>query len=92
MDLQRQVAEELVDALRERHMATTMAIRSDGYLVSVTEHPEASVHLGYGHLRQLKIQFMFDGGRPVPLDTATASDLADFVVQKVAGLGGGSPT
>lgn len=72
-------------------MATAMAIRSDGYLVSITEHPEAAVHFGYGQLRELKVLFSFDGGRPVSFDTATAADLADFVIQKIAGEGGGSP-
>lgn len=97
MDLQEQAAHQLVEALRARHMGTGMSSGVDGYRVWVTEHPAAKVHFGYDHLRGLKVQYTFDGGRPEPVDyplpTRSAADaLADHLVAKIAGKGGGAAT
>lgn len=76
-------------------MGTGMSSAVDGYRVWVTEHPAAKVHFGYDHLRGLKVQYAFDGGRPESLDyplrsPTAASALADFLVARIAGEGGGA--
>ncbi|WP_155770596.1 hypothetical protein [Mycobacterium asiaticum] len=94
MDLQLAAAQQLLEALAARHMSTVMAIRSDGCVVSVQEHPGASVYFKYDQLGGLLVEFVFDSRPPVRLDhsptPAGAADLAEFVVQKVAGAGGGA--
>jgi hypothetical protein len=64
MDFQHQAAQNLVDALVARDMGTALAYRVDGYVVSVQEHPEASVHFKYDQLRGLLVEFVFDGRPP----------------------------
>lgn len=92
MDLQHQAANAFVEALVARHMGTAMATRADGYLVSIREHPQASVHFTYGPLRELVVKFVLDGRPPRYLDylptRAGAEQAADFVVQQIAGEGG----
>jgi hypothetical protein len=52
------------------------------------------VHFGWDHLGGLLVQYVFDDRRPVRLDymptKAGADALAEYVVQQVAGEGGGS--
>jgi hypothetical protein len=97
MDLQQQSANALVDALLEHHVASALASRADGYLVSTQARPNATVHFGYDQLRGLLVQFTFDNDRPpvrldyLPTPAGTAA-LAQFVVDKIAGEGGRPPT
>jgi hypothetical protein len=93
MDLQQQAARDLADALADRHMGVAIATRADGYLVSIEEHPKASVHFGYDQFRGLLVQFVFDERPPQRLDylpTAAGTEaLAQYVVDRIAGEGGG---
>lgn len=85
MDPQNLAAMQLQRALNARHMSAAVATRSDGYSVIVDSNPSATVHFGYGNLRELVISFVFDGRRPQWLNTVDTEEIADLVVETIAG-------
>jgi len=94
MTLQEQAANGLVNALVERHLGTAVAYGANGPVVSIQEHPEASVHFKRDQLGGLLVEYVFDGRPPVRLNyvptAAAASELAQYVLEQIAGEGGGS--
>jgi hypothetical protein len=73
-----------------------MAMGSYGYAVYVGTHPNAKIYFKYGQLDDLVVEYVFDG-RPlqrldfaIPSHTA-AADLAQFLIDKIGGVGGGAP-
>ena len=96
MDLQDQAAQDLAHALVERKMGAAIAFGSEGPVVSVQEHPEAAVHFKRDQLGGLLVMFVFDGRPPVRLDYlpthAGTAQIADMVIENIAGRGGGSAT
>ena len=95
MDLQDQASKDLVDALLKRHLSVKVAHNVQGPVVSIQEHPQASVQFKMDQLGGLLVEFMFDGRRPVRLDylptAAAADELAQYVLEQIAGEGGRGP-
>lgn len=95
MGLQDDAARSLAEALVKRHLGTRVAL---GMVpsVSITEHPEAVVYFKLDQLGGLLTEFVFDGRPPVYLDywpTAAGADaLAEYILEQIAGKGGGAPS
>ena len=89
-----QAAKGLVDALLELRLVTAVAYGSSRCVVSVQEHPAASVHFKLDNLGELLTEFVFDGRPPVRVDylatPAAARELARVVADTIAGEGGGA--
>ena len=66
----------------------------DPCVVSVQQHPAASVHFKLDNLGELLTEFVFDGRPPVRVDylatPAAARELARVVADTIAGEGGGA--
>jgi hypothetical protein len=97
MDLQQKAANDLTDALLKLHMGVAQATSSDGPAVYVQEHPEAKVYFKRDQLGGLRVEYVFDGRPPRRVDypvptAAAATELAQFLVDQIAGRGGGGST
>ena len=92
MEPQEIAARGLMTALSARQVQSGMGTGALGYSVILSGvDPSATVHFGYGNMREIFVQLVFDGGRPVTLRTADPEEIADLVIEKIAGYGGGSP-
>lgn len=97
MSLQQQAANDLALALVNHHMGAATAMSSEGYAVYVQEHPEAKIYFKRDQFGGLLVEYVFDGHPPVrydysPTDPLAASELAQLLINRIAGSGGHSPT
>lgn len=89
MTPQQDAAEALVQALLRHKMGAAMASSSHGYTVYVQEHPEAKVMFGFDQLGGVSVQYEFDGRHAAVPKGATIEALAQELVSRIAGSGGG---
>lgn len=93
MEPQEIAAKGLTKALSDRQVQSGIGTGAHGYSVTLSGvHPPATVHFGYGNMREIFVQLVFDGRRPVTLNTADPEEIADLVIAKIAGEGGSSPS
>lgn len=97
MTLEQQAANDLALALVKHHMGAATAMSAQGYAVYIQEHPEAQVHFKREQLGGLLVEYVFDGNPPVrcdysPGDPLAAPELAQLLIERISGSGGGKPT
>lgn len=80
-----------IDALVRRHFQVKFASNVRGRIVSIQEHPEATVQFRLDHLGEIRVELVFDG-RPVEVLNFVQGGgeiMAQYVVDKISGDGGG---
>jgi hypothetical protein len=97
MTLDQQAANDLALALVNHHFGVATAMSAQGYAVYVQEHPEAKVYFKLDQFGRLLVEYVFDGNPPVrydysPADPLAAPELAQLLINRIAGSGGRKPT
>lgn len=86
-----EAAQGFIDALVARRFSVEVAHNTRGPIVSVQEHPGATVQFKFDHLGEIQVDFVFDG-RPVEVLNfiqGGGETMAQYVADKISGSGGG---